>query len=88
MRDRHLAAAEPLAGARPPVAGIQLSCSSRAISTMSGTLLGRISFFTPMTDASKSFFFFPFVMWQRAMVRVGAKVSVVWVMAGMMPVAF
>jgi hypothetical protein len=61
---------------------------SRASSTGSGTLFGRASFLMPMPDTSKSFFFFPTVMRRRAVVRVGAEVSVVWVMAGTMPVDF
>jgi hypothetical protein len=46
---------------------------SRAISTGIDTL-----FFTPLSDALKFYFFFPMVMWWRAVVRVGAEVSVVW----------
>jgi hypothetical protein len=42
----------------------------------------------PLPDASKSFFFFPMVMRPRAVVRVGAEVSVVWAMVGTMPVDF
>ena len=38
--------------------------------------------------ASESCFFFPMVMRQRAVVRVGAEVSVVWAMAGTMSDAF
>jgi hypothetical protein len=35
-----------------------------------------------------SFFFFPMVMRRRAVVRMGAEVSVVWEMAGTIPVDF
>jgi hypothetical protein len=59
-----------------------------AISTGSGTLFNRRSFFMPLSDASESCFFFPMVMRRRAVVRMGAEVSVVWTMAGMMAAAF
>lgn len=62
----------------------QFAYNTRAISTWSGTLFSRKSFFTPLSDASESCFFFPIVMRWRAVVRVGAEVSVVWTM----PVAF
>jgi hypothetical protein len=39
-------------------------------------------------DALESCFFFLMVMRWRAVVRVGAEVSMVWVMAGKMPVGF
>jgi hypothetical protein len=54
----------------------------------SGTLFGRRSFFTPLLDTSESCFFFPMVMRRHVVARVGAEVSVVWVMAMKMPVAF
>jgi hypothetical protein len=41
-----------------------------------------------MSDVSESCFFFPMVTRQRAVVRVGAEVSVMWAMAGATPVAF
>jgi hypothetical protein len=56
---------------------IQCSCISRAISTASGTLFGRATFFTPLSDALKLFFFFPMVAPRRAVVFVGVEVSVV-----------
>jgi hypothetical protein len=43
----------------------------------SGTLCGYASFFTPLSDALKLFFFFPIVARWRAVVFVGAEVSVV-----------
>jgi hypothetical protein len=61
---------------------------SHATSMGSRTLFGRASFLVPLPNASKLFFFFPMVMRQRAVVRVGAEVSVVWPMAGMMPIEF
>jgi hypothetical protein len=61
---------------------------SRATSTGSGTLFGRASFLTLLPNASMSFFFFPMVMRRRAVVRMGAEVSVVWEMAGTIPVYF
>jgi hypothetical protein len=61
---------------------------SRATSMGSSTLFGRASFLVPLPDASKSLFFFPMVMWRRAVVRVQAEVSVVWAMVGTMPVDF
>jgi hypothetical protein len=50
---------------------------THSISTGSGTLFGRASFFAPLQDTSESCFFFPMVMQWRAAVRVGAEVSVV-----------
>jgi hypothetical protein len=58
------------------------------ISTGSGTLFGRRTFFTQLPDASEPCFFFTMVMQQRTVVRVGAEVSVLWAMAGMMSVNF
>jgi uncharacterized membrane protein YbjE (DUF340 family) len=65
----------------------------RAMSTASGTLFGQASFFTPLSDASKSFFLFPMVMRQRAVAAVGVKVGCdsgreVWAMAGTMSDTF
>jgi hypothetical protein len=53
--------------------------------TGSGTLPGRSSFFVPLSDASKSFFFFPMVLRRRAAVVMEVEV---WPMARMMPVDF
>jgi hypothetical protein len=50
---------------------------SHAMLTRSGTLLGRASFLMLLSNISESCFFFPMVMRRRAVVRVGAEVSVV-----------
>jgi hypothetical protein len=55
---------------------------------MSSTMFGCVTFLTPLPDASESCFFLSMVMWQRAVVRARAGVSVVWAMIGTIPVAF
>jgi hypothetical protein len=91
----HLAVAE-LAGrctSRQLPHNIQLSCMRCTMSTASGTLFGQTSFFTPLSDASKSFFLFPMVVQRRAVAAEGVKVGCgsgreVWAMAGTMSDAF
>jgi hypothetical protein len=58
------------------------------MSTLSGTLFGRTSFFMPLSNTSKVFFFFPMVMRWCAMAIEGVEVAVVWAMARTMLVAF
>jgi hypothetical protein len=62
-------------------------CMSRATLTGSGTLCIRSAFLVPLSDASKSFFFFPMVLRWRAAV-VGVEVSVLWEMPGTMSIDF
>jgi hypothetical protein len=49
--------------------GVQFPCISLLSVTGSGTLYVRSPFLVPLSDASKSFFFFPMVMRRRAVVR-------------------
>jgi hypothetical protein len=58
------------------------------MSTSSVTMFGCASFLTPLSDSSKSFFFFPMVMRRRTVAVVGVEVAVVWAMAGTMSTAF
>jgi hypothetical protein len=53
--------------------GVQFACISLPTLTGSDTLPGRSSFLVPLSDASKSFFFFP-MMRRRAAVEVGVEV--------------
>jgi hypothetical protein len=62
--------------------GVQLWCMSRTISMGNGTLFGRVPFLVPLSDGSESCLFFPMVTRWRAVVRVGAEVSVMWAIVG------